>query len=134
MSTGLSLGAVVDDTGSVHLDSSWLPVLLKVCRPLLCVVSANCRVFNLLHLSTSRSGSLFILASSIAKSLQCLISVLMQGRGWWCFLGSLVQSCCWEGGTPSLPAGCVPKVISTTLGLPLLTASVLARSALLRKL
>ena len=41
-----------------------------------------------------------VLASSVCWSLQCLISTLTQ-KGWWwtLFLGSLVQSCCGEGGT-----------------------------------
>ena len=41
-----------------------------------------------------------VLASSVCWSLQCLISALTQGGQWWTlFLGSLVQSRCWEGGT-----------------------------------
>ena len=41
-----------------------------------------------------------VLASSVYWSLQCLISTLTRGgRGWTLFLGSLVQSCCGEGGT-----------------------------------
>ena len=48
--------------------------------------------------------SLFILASSVCKSLQCLISTLTQGgEGGHLFrltyLGSLVQLCCGDGGT-----------------------------------
>ena len=40
------------------------------------------------------------LASFVGWSLQCLISALTQrGRWWTFFLGSLVQSCCGEGGT-----------------------------------
>ena len=40
------------------------------------------------------------MASSVCWSLQCLISALTQGGRWWTlFLGSLVQSCCGEGGT-----------------------------------
>ena len=46
-------------------------------------------------------GSL-CLASSVCWSLQCLISALTQEGRWWTlfffFLGSLVQSCCGEGG------------------------------------
>ena len=44
-----------------------------------------------------------VIASSVCWSLQCLASTLTQ-RGWWrilfylFFLGSLVQSRCWEGG------------------------------------
>ena len=40
-----------------------------------------------------------VLASSVCWSLQCLISTLTQGGGGGHFLGSLVQSCCGEGGT-----------------------------------
>ena len=48
---------------------------------------------------TSRAvPTLFILASSVCKSLQCLISALTQGAVVVTFLGSLVESCCWEGG------------------------------------
>ena len=40
-----------------------------------------------------------VLASFVCWSLQCLISALTQGGQWWTlFLGSLVQSCCGEGG------------------------------------
>ena len=44
-------------------------------------------------------SSLFILASSVCKSLQCLISALTQGEEGVTYLGSLVQMCCGEGGT-----------------------------------
>ena len=38
--------------------------------------------------------------SSVCWSLQYLISALTQGGRWWTlFLGSVVQSCCGEGGT-----------------------------------
>ena len=40
-----------------------------------------------------------VLASSVCWSLQCLISALAQGDGGRHVLGSLVQSCCGEGGT-----------------------------------
>ena len=43
--------------------------------------------------------SLFVLASSVCWSLQCLISTLTQGAVVGTFLGSLVQSCCGEEGT-----------------------------------
>ena len=53
-----------------------------------------------MHSSLPKGFPLFILASSVCWSLQCLISVLPQGgRSWSLFLGSLVQSCCGEGGT-----------------------------------
>ena len=45
-------------------------------------------------------GGSLCLTSSVCWSLQCLISALTQGEWWWTlFLGSLVQSCCGEGGT-----------------------------------
>ena len=49
----------------------------------------------------SKRFPLFILASSVCWSLQCLISTLMQGAWWWSlfFLGCLVQSCFGERGT-----------------------------------
>ena len=43
--------------------------------------------------------SLFVLASSVCWSLQCLISTLTQGAVVDTFLGSVVQSCCGEEGT-----------------------------------
>ena len=43
-------------------------------------------------------SSLFILVSSVCKSLQCLISTLTQGAKVVTYLGSLVQLCCGEGG------------------------------------
>ena len=52
-----------------------------------------------MHLSLPKRFPLFILASSVCWSLQCLISTLTQGGGGGHFLGSLVQSCCGEGGT-----------------------------------
>ena len=42
---------------------------------------------------------MFILASTVCKSLQCLISALTQGVKVVTYLGSLVQLCCGEGGT-----------------------------------
>ena len=47
-------------------------------------------------------GGSLCLTSSVCWSLQCLISILTQGRWWWTlfffFLGSLVQSHCGKGG------------------------------------
>ena len=52
-----------------------------------------------MHLSLPKQFPLFILASSVHWSLQCLISTLTQGGWWWSlFLGSLVQLCFGEGG------------------------------------
>ena len=42
---------------------------------------------------------MFILASFVCKSLQCLISTLTQESEDVTYLGSLVQLCCGEGGT-----------------------------------
>ena len=42
---------------------------------------------------------MFILASSVCRSLQCLMSALTQGVKVVTCLGSLVQLCCGEGGT-----------------------------------
>ena len=64
------------------------------------VDGAKLQGFNLLHLSLPKQLPLFILASSVCWSLQCLISAVAQGGQWWSlFLGSLVHSCCGEGGT-----------------------------------
>ena len=53
-----------------------------------------------MHLSLPKYFPLFILASSVCWSLKCVISALTQGGGGGhFFLGSLVQSCCGEGGT-----------------------------------
>ena len=51
-----------------------------------------------MHLSLPKRFPLFILASSVCWSLQCLISTLTQGVEVVTYLGSLVQSCCGEGG------------------------------------
>ena len=52
-----------------------------------------------MHLSLPKRFPLFILAS-VFCCFQCLVSTLTQGGQWWSlFLGSLVQSCCGEGGT-----------------------------------
>ena len=51
-------------------------------------------------------SSLFILASSVCKSLQCLISALIQG-GRAIYLGSLVQLCSGEGRTMQTNITCV---------------------------
>ena len=45
-----------------------------------------------------------VIASSVCWSLQCLVSALTQRGQWWTLflfvcLGSLVESCCGEGGT-----------------------------------
>ena len=73
-----------------------LPQLMVVCVFLVYIAHApGCSVGVLSKVVPS---SLFILASSVCKSLQCLISALIQG-GRAIYLGSLVQLCCGEGGT-----------------------------------
>ena len=77
-------GAVVSSVGSAHVRQS----LVQACTcsqvlqvPLKCTVSSiKCRVLScwICHFQRS-SPSLFILASSVCKSLQCLISALTQG-------------------------------------------------------
>ena len=52
-----------------------------------------------MHLSLPKWVPLFILGSSVCWSPQCLISTLTQGVKVVTYLGSLVQSCCEEGGT-----------------------------------
>ena len=80
-------------------------------------------------------SSLFILASSACKSLQCLISTLPQGAREVTYLGSLVQLCC--GGEEHCRQISLVYVgsacsVCTTLGLPLLMVCVLSWSTLLR--
>ena len=54
-----------------------------------------------MHQSLAKRFPLFILASSVCWSLHCLISALTKGVGAKVVtsLGSLVQSCCGDGGT-----------------------------------
>ena len=55
--------------------------------------------YSAAHVTSRASPSpLFILASSVCWSLKCLISTLTQGVEVVTYLGSLVQSCCGEGG------------------------------------
>ena len=63
--------------------------------------------FYSVHLLIPQRFPLFILASSVCWSLQCLISALTQGAKVVTFLGSLVQSCCGEGGTLQTSLACV---------------------------
>ena len=91
--------------------------------------------FSLLHLSLPKQFPLFILASSVCKSLQCLISALTQ-RGECGHLFSLTCSVMLWGGrnTANQYHWRVWGVlsVSATLGLPLLMAYVLSQSTLLR--
>ena len=69
--------------------------------PVQCLVNDNYRVLICCtcHFQ-SQSLFLFILASSVCRSPQCLISALTQGgEGGHTYLGSFVQLCCGEGGT-----------------------------------
>ena len=85
---------------------SVIQVLISACTccqvlqiPFQCTVSVN---YKILICCTChfQSGSLFfILASSVCKSLQCLISTLTQGANVVTHLGSLVHLSCGEGGT-----------------------------------
>ena len=77
---------------------------------------------------------MFILASSVCMSLQCLISVLTQGSEGGHLLGSLVQLCC-EGGTLQANITGMCGECSQCLGhrvCPLLTVYVLSQFTLLR--
>ena len=78
---------------------------------------------------------LFILASSVCKSLQCLISTLTQGGEVATYLGSLVQQCCGEGGIlqTNITGMCGECSQCTDhTGLPQLMVPALSLSTLLR--
>ena len=103
--------------------------------PFQCLVNVNYRVL-ICCTCHFQSGSLFfILASSVCKSLQCLISTLTQGGEG----GHLFRLTCsvvlWGRGhcKQTLPA-CVgsARSVGTTLHLTLLRHSVLPTSTLLR--
>ena len=88
-----------------------------------------------MHLSLPRRFPLFILASSICKSLQCLISTLTQGGVVVTFLGSLVQLAVGrEEHCKQISLACVGSACSVwgTLGLLRLMVCVLSQSTLLR--
>ena len=78
-----------------------------------------------------------VIASSVCWSLQCLISTLTQRGKWWTFfffffLGSLVQSCCGDGGMlQTNNTGMCLQCFSHT-GPTLLTALVPSLPTLLR--
>ena len=84
---------------------------------------------------------MFILASSVCKSLQCLISTLTQGGGGGHLFRLTYSVVLWGGRNTAnkyhwhawavLSVGCARSVLAT-LGLPLLTACVLSLSTLLR--
>ena len=88
-----------------------------------------------MHLSLPKQFPLFILASSVCWSLQCLISALTQGGEG----GHLFRLTCsvvlWGGRNyANTSLECVGSACSdsATLGLPLFTACVLSQSTLLR--
>jgi len=72
---------------SLYLFSSFI-------SPLQCLVSVNYRVL-ICHTSRAVPSSVFILASSVCKSLRCLISALAQG-GEGGHLFRLTCSVCWR--------------------------------------
>ena len=88
-----------------------------------------------MHLSLAKRFPLFILASSVFRSLQCLLSALTQGGEG----GHLFRLTCsvvlWGGRNyANTSLECVGSACSdsATLGLPLFTACVLSQSTLLR--
>ena len=81
-----------------------LVLLFKVYTPLP-ILSANYRVLicctceqSAIKTSRAVASSLFISASSVGKSLQCLISALTQGMQWWSLLFRLACSVVLWGG------------------------------------
>ena len=95
------------------------------------VVSTNYRI--LIYCTVTSKAVPSVLASSVCWSLQCLISVLIQGGRWWTlFLGSLVQSHCGEGGTlQTNNTGVCSQCLGHT-GFFSLTVCVLSLSTLFR--
>ena len=77
-----------------------LVLVLKIYRSLSNAQSVLTAGFLSVAPVTSRAvPSLFLLASSVCKSLQCLISALTHGAKVVTYLGSLVQLCCGDRGT-----------------------------------
>ena len=98
----------------------WLVLSLKVYS---CSSNAQSQGFNLLHLSLPGwfPPSLFILVSSVCKSLQCLISALTRGGKGGHLFRLTVQLCWGEGGNLQTNiTGMLGSVCSawTMLGLP----------------
>ena len=96
-------GAVESSVGSVQFQivpCSSLYFFSRSIGPFQCLISANYRVL-ICCTCHFQSGSVFffILAPSVCKSLQCLISALIQGMKVVTYLGSLVHLCCGEAGT-----------------------------------
>ena len=89
-----------------------------------------------MHLSLPKQFPLFILASSVRKSLQCLTSTLSQGGGGGHPFRLTCSVVLWGGGhCRQVSLACVGSARSVwaTLGLPLLMACVRSPSALLRR-
>ena len=89
--------------------------------------------FNLLHLSLPKQFPLFVLASSVCKSLQCLISTLTQGDGGG-HLFRFTYVLGKEEHFKQISLACVGSAHSVwaTLALLPFTACVLSRSTLFR--
>ena len=88
-----------------------------------------------MHLSFPKLFPLFILASSLCRSLQCLISTLTQGGKGGHLFRFTYSVVVWGGkNTANKCQWCVWGVltVAVTLGLPLLTACVLSQSTVLR--
>ena len=112
-----------------------LVLVLRVYRPLQCLVHVNYRVLCCCNCHFQSGSLFFILASSVCKSLQCLISTLTQGGEG----GHLFRLTCsvvlWgRGHCKQTLLACVgsARSVGTTLHLTLLRHSVLPRSTLLR--
>ena len=86
-----------------------------------------------MHLSLPKRFPLFILASSVCRSLQCVISALTQ-RGEGGHLFSLTCSVGREEHCKQISLACVGSACNVwaTLDLPTLTVCVLSQSTLLR--
>ena len=129
-------GAVVGDEGSVQfhiVPCSSLNLFSRSVGPFQCLVNVNYRVFICCTCPFQNGSLFFVLASSVCKSLQCLISALTQGGDG----GHLFRFTCsvvlWGGrNTANKYTVACAHSDSATLGLPLLTACVLSQSTLLR--
>ena len=86
-----------------------------------------------MHLSLPKRFPLFLWASSVCWSLQCLISTLTQGGEGGHLFRLTCSAVLWGGGnTMSLVSVGSARRVWATLGLPPLTACVLSLSTLLR--
>ena len=130
-------GAVEGIVGSVQfhiIPCSSLCLFLRSIGPFQCLDNANYRVL-ICCTCHSQSGSLFVLASSVCKSLQCLISTLTQvGEGGHLF-GRTCSVVLWGGRNMENKYHWhvrSARSVWATLGLPLLIVCVLSLSTLLR--